>query len=83
MGPGTYDLSLANEFRRLKVVDEPIKVTDEVNFREYSEVVEVKDGEPLIIKPKETVLGITVEEITLSPHFCGALEGRSRFARLG
>ena len=29
------------------------------------------------------VLGITKETISLAPHLCGRLDGRSRFARLG
>ena len=41
------------------------------------------DGEGVLLQSGETVLGLTVERITLAPSLCGWLEGRSRFARLG
>ena len=41
------------------------------------------DDGNFVIKPGETILGITQEKITLASNLCGWLEGRSRFARLG
>ena len=39
--------------------------------------------EGVLLQSGETILGLTVERVTLAPHLCGWLEGRSRFARLG
>ena len=41
----------------------------------------LKKGQYLLLKPQETVLGITQEKITLSPNIAAWIEGRNCFAR--
>jgi dCTP deaminase len=83
VGPGSVDLTLGNTFRTFKKMHEIYDVTDNANFSDITEVVEIGDGERFVLLPQETILGITKEKITLPPFLCGWLEGRSRFARLG
>lgn len=83
VGPASVDLRLGNAFRRFKHLNHVFNVTEDASFEDMTEEVVVPDGEVLLIKPGETILGVTVERITLSPSICGWLEGRSRFARLG
>ena len=83
IGPGSIDLHLGNTFRRFTHQNKVVEVTDEANFADITEVVEIKNGDTLLLKPGETVLGITRERITLPSTMCGWIEGRSRFARIG
>ena len=81
VGPASVDLHLGSEFRVFRKAREVIRVTEETDYETITEKVHAADG--LMLIPGETVLGITREQITLAPHLCGWLEGRSRFARLG
>ncbi len=81
VGPASVDLHLGDELRVLEEGEEAVDVQDEVDFRTWSRVVELR--EPFALLPGRTVLGITRERIRLGPSLCGWLEGRSRFARIG
>lgn len=81
LGPGSIDLTLDNVFRVFKKVENPVNVDDNASYESITELVKVDDG--ILIKPGETILGITKETITVSGSLCGWLEGRSRFARMG
>ena len=81
VGPASIDLTLGNEIRVLEPGGAVIPIRDEEDFRDHS--VEHTLDEPYVLMPGGTILGITVERITLPPDLCGFLEGRSRFARLG
>jgi dCTP deaminase len=83
VGPASVDLHLGNIFRRFIHHNKVFEVTDEANFEDITEVIVIKEGDSLLLKPGETVLGITRERITLSSSLCGWIEGRSRFARIG
>ncbi len=83
VGPGSVDLTLDNRFRTFKKLHNIYDVTDDANFHEITDMVEVADNEHFVLMPQETVMGITRERIKLPPYICGWLEGRSRFARLG
>lgn len=83
VGPGSVDLRLGNLFRRFIHLNEVYQVTDQANFEDITELVEIAEGDSLLIKPGETVLGITLEKVTLPPTMSGWIEGRSRFARIG
>lgn len=83
VGPASVDLRLGTVFRRFKHLNDVFRVAEDASFEDMTELIEVKKGETLLLKPQETVLGVTIERITLSPSICGWLEGRSRFARLG
>lgn len=60
-----------------------IDITEKVDYKDVTEKIILKDDKPYILSPHQTCLAITKETITLAPHICGLLEGRSRFARLG
>lgn len=79
----SVDLHIGHEFRVFKKAHGVFRVTEDANYEEVTELVHVPEGESFLLMPGETVLGITREQIWLSPNVCGWLEGRSRFARLG
>lgn len=77
----SIDLTLDNVFRVfVKHSNGPIPVRETTDYKTLTE--EIKQ-ESIIIKPQETILGITREKVTMPGDICGFLEGRSRFARLG
>lgn len=80
IGPASVDLTLGNKFR---VFTKSKKVFNINNGSDYKKITRLIAADSITIKPQETVLGITMEKITLAPNICGWLEGRSRFARLG
>ena len=47
------------------------------------ETIDITNGSPFVIQPREFVLAITEEEITLPNHIMGRLDGRSSLGRLG
>ena len=81
VGPGSVDLHLDTEFRVFKQLHDIYHVTDDADFQKITELITVHDH--FVLLPGQTVLGVTRERIKLAPYFCGRLEGRSRFARLG
>ncbi|MCL1871631.1 MAG: dCTP deaminase [Promicromonosporaceae bacterium] len=50
---------------------------------ELTRLVEVAEGEPLVLHPGEFVLGSTYETITLPDDVAARLEGKSSLGRLG
>ena len=80
VGPGSVDLRLGDRFRVFDSENGTFDVDEDADYRKISSSYQ---QDTLVIQPTETVLGITKERITLPPHLCGWLEGRSRFARLG
>ncbi len=83
VGPGSIDLTLGNNFRVFKRRNEVFKVENESDSKDLTEAITIEAGGSLLLKPGETVLGITVEKLTLAPSICGWIEGRTRFARIG
>ena len=79
IGPASYDLTLAPEFRLFKN-NPPVALTENTDYRKFTRLISINS---IVLKPGELVLGITREKITLPGNVCGWLEGRSRFARLG
>lgn len=70
-------------FRVFKKVRKVFHVKEEISYEEITEVVEVRDGDHILLMPGELVHGITRERIRLSENLAGRIEGRSRFARIG
>jgi len=81
IGPASIDLSLGDEIRVMDPGPDPIPIRDDVDYRELTRPLTLRDGYRLA--PGETIHGITREVISLPDDLCGFLEGRSRFARLG
>lgn len=83
VGPGSVDLTLGNQFRVFERQNGVCKITEETDFQKITKETKISEKEPLLLKPGETVLGVTQEKISLSSDLCGWIEGRSRFARIG
>jgi dCTP deaminase len=83
VGPASVDLHLSDVFRVFRYLKKNVPVTRESDFKDATRGLRVAPGDFLLLKPGETVLGITRERIELADDLCGWLEGRSSFARLG
>ena len=83
IGPASIDLHLGSAFRLFVRMPTDGEISDEVDYKKYTKGIWVPPEQRLKMRPGETILGITREEITLPPDICGWLEGRSRFARIG
>ena len=81
IGPGSVDLHLGSTFLAYKKVRDIYHITDKADYRQITQKINVKDY--FLLLPGESVMGMTLEKITLPDNICGRLEGRSRFARLG
>lgn len=83
VGPASVDLRLDNKFRVFRKLHETFDITEDADYYQVTEEVEVSEGGHFLLLPGDSVLGITMERLTLAPSICGWLEGRSRFARVG
>jgi dCTP deaminase len=81
IGPASIDLHLGDEIRVPNGAPGPVPVTDEADYRTFTEPRRL-DG-PYLLEAGATIHGITRERIRLPEDVGGWLEGRSRFARLG
>jgi len=80
--PSSVDLRLGGRFRRFLRTNRPfIDIKEPVS--DLMEVLQVGDGEPVIIRPREFLLGTTVETVSIPSDIVGRLEGRSSLGRLG
>ncbi len=80
--PSSVDLRLGHRFRRFQRSNKPfIDVKQPVH--DLMEVLEIPTGEPVIVRPREFMLGTTVETVTIPDDMVGRLEGRSSLGRLG
>ncbi len=82
----SVDLRLDNRFVRfLPDVDcIDIKMNTNSEYLESkTQVIYLKENEPLVLEPHEIVLGQVYEIIALNDCMAGRIEGRSRVARLG
>lgn len=82
LGPASYDLALGDTLRGFIPQKEPYPVRDNADFADITKLIGLTE-KGYTMAPGETVLGVTVEKISLASHIAGWLEGRSRFARLG
>lgn len=76
----SVDLTLGHDFWVYEKQLQPISVEESTNYLDITRHIEAQE---VVLKPQETIIGITTEKITLPGDICGWLEGRSRFARLG
>src|SRR3989442_558580 len=81
IGPASIDLHLAAEIRVMEGGPDVIDVTEDADYRTVTRVRRL--GASYVLKPGETIHGLTRERLRLPPDIAGWLEGRSRFARLG
>ena len=59
IGAGSIDLTLGNDFRIFRRHRGIYHVKDDSNFEDLTEVLSIEDGEAIIVKPHEMILGIT------------------------
>lgn len=76
----SIDLRLGNTFRVFKKAKKFIPIVEDTDYKNHTEEV---IADKFIIYPQETILGVTMERITLPGNIAAWIEGRSRFARLG
>ncbi|MBI4492324.1 MAG: dCTP deaminase [Chloroflexi bacterium] len=80
--PSSVDLRLGRRFLVFRNTQKPfIDVRDRVD--DVMDLIEVGEDQPIIIHPKEFVLGSTVEKVTLPDDLVARLDGRSSLGRLG
>ena len=84
LGPCSLDLHLGNIFKTFRPSQYPyLDLKRSTNFEELMEEIEVKDGAPFILQPKDFILAMTREEFSLSDDLMARLDGRSSLGRLG
>lgn len=76
----SIDFRLGDAFRIYNKAEKAIDILENVDYKNFTKEIRSKK---LLLRSFETVLGITVEKITLPGDICAWIEGRSRFARLG
>jgi dCTP deaminase len=80
--PSSVDLRIDRYFRVFR--NHTMRVIDvKEDQEELTELVEVPEGDALILHPGEFVLGSTLERVTLPDDLVARLEGKSSLGRLG
>ncbi len=80
--PSSVDLHVGRYFRLFR--NHSMRVIDvREDLEDLTELVEVPEGEALILHPGEFVLGATAERVKLPDDLVGRLEGKSSLGRLG
>jgi dCTP deaminase len=80
--PSSVDLHVDRYFRLFR--NHTQRVIDVREDQEdLTELVEVKEGDPLVLHPGEFLLGSTVERVRLPNDLVARLEGKSSLGRLG
>lgn len=84
LGPCSLDLHLGNTFKVFKPSRYPyIDIKKEISLEDIMERIDINDGDPFVLQPKDFVLAVTKEEFTLPADMMGRLDGRSSLGRLG
>jgi len=81
IGPASIDFHLGDAFRVFKTENGLYHIDKNANHEDITEPVEI--DEYIVIEPKQTIHGITVEKLTLPDDLCAWIEGRSMIGRLG
>ncbi len=80
--PSSVDLHVDRYFRLFR--NHSMRVIDvRQDLEDLTELVDVAEGEALILHPGEFILGSTLERVTLPPDLVARLEGKSSLGRLG
>ncbi len=80
--PSSVDLHVDRWFRLFR--NHTARVIDvKENQEDLTELVEIRDGDALVLHPGEFVLGATAERVALPDDLVGRLEGKSSLGRLG
>ncbi len=80
--PASIDLLLDYEFKVFKNFIKPyLDLKEPVS--DYMQTVKIKKDEPLIVHPREFVLGTSIEYVKIPNNLLARLEGKSSLGRLG
>ncbi len=80
--PSSVDLHVDRYFRLFR--NHSMRVIDvKDDLEDLTELVEISEGEALILHPGEFVLGSTLERVALPSDLVARLEGKSSLGRLG
>lgn len=80
--PSSYNLRLSNTFRIFKNAQMPfLDVRNPVG--DFMELITIKKDQPIIIHPREFVLGDTMEYFEFPNDLVGRLDGKSSIGRIG
>ena len=80
--PSSVDLHVDRYFRLFR--NHTMRVIDvKQDLEDLTELVEVPEGEALILHPGEFLLGSTLERVSLPADLVARLEGKSSLGRLG
>lgn len=80
--PASIDLHLDRKFLVFRNTRKPfLDVREPVD--DVMELIEIPEGDPILVHPKEFVLGSTVERVEIPGDLVARLEGRSSLGRLG
>lgn len=80
--PASYDVTLGSEFRIFKNTQKAYLDVKE-DFSKFMELVKIPNGKPLIVHPREFLLGTTTEKFKIPDDLVAQLMGRSSIGRLG
>ncbi len=84
LGPASVDFRLGDEFRIFNHTTNPyIDPQKEKTFHNLTKKIKIQDKLPLVIQPRQFILGVTLEEIELPDNIGARIEGRSSWGRLG
>ena len=83
LGPSSIDLTLGNKIRVFRYNEFPFIDTKSNIPDSHMELIEVKQGKPIIVHPGELILGATKEYIKMPDDLMARLDGRSSLGRLG
>lgn len=79
----SVDLKLSNEFRffnKSNLTHVDVKDVDKDKLMDFKTI---KEGEPVVIHPRDLVIGSTLEHVEIPDDIVGTLDGRSSLGRLG
>lgn len=80
--PSSVDLHLGGEFLVFDSHSQSL-IDTKIGVNGLMKKIVVKNGEPIIIHPREFVLGTTVEWLKIPSDLVGRLEGKSSLGRIG
>jgi dCTP deaminase len=83
-GSCSVDFRLGNEFSIFEHSRHAfIDLRNKAEIQSLMRTIEVADGEPFVLQPREFALAITMETLELADDVLGRLEGRSSLGRIG
>lgn len=82
--PASYDVLLGTSFRIFKTHSTPlVDIGDPSTYADLTEIVEIEDGQGIVLHPGEFILGHTHEIVDIPHDLVSRIEGKSSLGRLG